>query len=36
MDFDLGMAAQLVTASVAAAFGLIKAISSLWAFFRKK
>jgi len=34
MDIDLGTAAQLVTAAVAAAFGFIKAVAALVKFFR--
>lgn len=36
MDIDLGTAAQLVTAVVASAFGLIKAVAALVKFFGKR
>lgn len=35
MDIDLGTMAQLVTAVVAAGFGLIKAVAALVRYFRK-
>lgn len=36
MDFDFGLAAQLVTAAVASVFGLVKSIQAVIAFFRRK
>lgn len=36
MDFDIGTLAQLVTAVVAATFGLIKAVSALLSALKRK